>query len=296
MALGTEPGFFTTATSFAAGTNPISIVTVDFNGDGKLDIAMANSGSNNVRVMPGNGSGGFSLGVGSGIFAVGLSPNSLVVGEFNGNSEPDVATSNSSSNNLSVLLNSCEVAKGSRVDFDADRRTDLAVFRPSNGRWYILLSSTNNTIFNEQLLGSAEHKIVPEDYNGDGVTDLAYFHPGTGTWVVPGIYFLEFGISTDTPGPADYDGDGRADLAVFRPSDGIWYIQRSSDNSVTGISWGVSTDIPGPGDCDSDGKFDVAVWRPSNGYWYVRRSSDGALLAQPWGTNGDIPLPSVYVP
>ena len=50
---------FGTATNFAVGADPISVAVGDFNGDTILDLAVANSGSNNVSILLGNGTGTF---------------------------------------------------------------------------------------------------------------------------------------------------------------------------------------------------------------------------------------------
>jgi peptidoglycan hydrolase-like amidase len=49
--MGNGLGSFSTATNFSAGTAPISIVSADFNGDGKMDLVTANANSNNVSVL-----------------------------------------------------------------------------------------------------------------------------------------------------------------------------------------------------------------------------------------------------
>jgi hypothetical protein len=72
----------------------------DFNGDGKLDLAVANENSHNVSVLLGNGSGGFGPATN---FAAGA-PFSVAVGDFNGDGKLDLAIANAGSNNVSVLL------------------------------------------------------------------------------------------------------------------------------------------------------------------------------------------------
>ncbi|HYA23574.1 MAG TPA: VCBS repeat-containing protein, partial [Terriglobales bacterium] len=54
---------FNTPTKYAAGTGPNSVATADFNGDGKLDLAVSNNGSNNLSVLLGNGNGTFKAAV-----------------------------------------------------------------------------------------------------------------------------------------------------------------------------------------------------------------------------------------
>jgi subtilisin-like proprotein convertase family protein len=286
--LGTGAATFTNTGSVLAGTNPISLSGVDLSSDGLPDLVVANSGSNDVRVLFNAGGGGFGFGFGTGSFAVGTGPNALVTGDFNDDDRTDFATANSGGNSVSVALNGCAVAKGNRFDFDGDRRTDISVFRPSNGTWYISPNGAG------QIFGTSTDKIVPEDYNGDGRVDLAYFRPSTGRWVVPGIYNVEFGVATDIPIPADFDGDGRADLAVYRPSEGAWYIRRSIDNNWMTFLFGTSEDRPVPRDYDGDGKADIAVFRPSEASWYIIQSSNGLFRGQQFGITTDRAVPADY--
>ena len=86
---------------FAAGSSPQSVAVGDFNGDGALDLAVAN-GFNDVSVLLGNGDGSFQE---ARSFGVGNSPTSLAVGDFNGDGALDLAVTNRDSNNVSVLIN-----------------------------------------------------------------------------------------------------------------------------------------------------------------------------------------------
>jgi hypothetical protein len=57
--LGKGDGTFQTAQSYAAAVVPKALAVADFNGDGKLDLAVVNSGGNNVSVLLGKGDGTF---------------------------------------------------------------------------------------------------------------------------------------------------------------------------------------------------------------------------------------------
>jgi len=159
------------------------------------------------------------------------------------------------------------------ADFDGDGRSDLAVFRPSTGVWWVRgIASVH--------FGQNGDIPVAGDYNGDGRTDMAVFRPSTGKWYIQGLAPIWYGQNGDIPVAGDYNGDGRTDLAVFRPSNGTWYVR-----GIQAMPFGQNGDIPVTGDYNGDGRTDLAVFRPSTGTWYIR-----GVGTKPFGQYGDIPV------
>lgn len=182
------------------------------------------------------------------------------------------------------------------MDFDGDSRTDISIYRPEAGEWWINRSS-NGTNYAFRF-GTSSDKLVPGDYTGDGRTDAAFFRPSTGEWFIlrsetGSFYSFPFGTSGDVPVVGDFDADGKADSGVFRPSTATWYIRRSSDGTALIQQFGQVGDVPVVADYDGDAKADIAVFRVSAGEWWIQRSRDG-LIAFQFGNSTDKPVQGDY--
>lgn len=163
------------------------------------------------------------------------------------------------------------VIRPAGYDFDSDGMTNISVFRPSAGAWYINRTSPEGV--SAMTLGQAGDIPVAADLDGDGRVDAAVFRPSSGTWYYVNssdatIHSTVFGTNGDKPAAADYTGDGRAEIAVYRPSTGTWYFLDSSTGAVSAQQFGSPSDIPVTADYDGDGRSDIAVYRPAKGTWY----------------------------
>ncbi len=202
--LGNGDGTFGAATNFAVGGAPRSVAVGDFNGDGKLDLAVANSLSSSVSILLGAGNGSFSAATNFNMGNTSDSPTSLLARDFNGDGKLDLAVANTSSSlndsNVSILLGTGTGSFGTPTrfvvdsfwggylhsvaagDFNGDGKLDLAVAKERSGA----PESSNNIsiLFGDGtgFFGSAIHFVTTEggptfvatgDFNGDGKPDMA---------------------------------------------------------------------------------------------------------------------------
>jgi hypothetical protein len=184
--------------------------------------------------------------------------------------------------------------RGAAFDFDGDNRSDIGVFRPSNGIWYL---SNSTRGFWTANWGLASDRLVPAKFNNDRQTDVAVYR--NGTWYVYNSAggqstVVQFGLADDLPVPGDYDGDGFGEMTVFRSSNGTWHMWNWVFQRYTSLPFGAPGDVPVPADYDGDGRMDVAVFRPSNGQWWIRKSGDSAVYAFQFGTADDKPVPADF--
>jgi sugar lactone lactonase YvrE len=194
-------------------------------------------------------------------------------------------------------------------DFDGDARTDIAVFRPAGGHWFVRQSGQDFSVVGSALYqwGLPGDVPISADFDGDKAIDLTVFRPSNGTWYIrysslgysiASSAVAQWGLPGDIPIAGDFDGDGKTELTVFRPASGTWYIRYSSLGYSVASSavaqWGLPGDVPIAGDFDGDRKTDLVVYRPVNGTWYIRYSSLGYGIASAdaaqWGLPGDVPI------
>jgi glucose/arabinose dehydrogenase len=271
-----------------------SDMTVDFDGDGKTDIAIYRAGTGGWFVIPSTGVSPYGEGWGGDLSDI------PVPGDYDRDGKTDIAVYRANNGGWYILPSGGgpfgvgwggdPSDKPVQGDYDGDGKTDLAVYRTSIGAWFIMPSG-GAAPYAVAWGGDATDKPAPGDYDGDGKTDIAVYRTGTGAWyVIPSSGASPYGLgwggeATDKSAPGDYDGDGKTDIAVYRTNTGAWYVIPSSNPSAPyGLGWGSDpSDIPAPGDYDGDGKTDIAVYRGATGAWYVIPSGGGAPYGLGWG-------------
>lgn len=234
------PRYFFGKLDLATAKGPASVVSGDWNGDGLLDLALANPDSSNYSVILGDPDGGFAPRVD---YPLNSSPQRILTGDFNGDGMPDLAIAVTGS--ILVLLGNgsgtfaSPVAFGSvttlgplTADFNGDGKLDLALpeactpavgrCTDTQGRVQILLGNGDGTFAKGDFAATIAAPVAAAvaDFNGDGKLDLAAGSQSNGVSVLLGNGDGTFQPRKDFAGAlnglvaADFNGDGIADLAL----------------------------------------------------------------------------------
>jgi hypothetical protein len=305
---------------FGAGSAPLSVATGDFNGDGKLDLVTANSGSNNVSVLLGNGDGTFQSAVD---YAVGSNPRSVAVGDFNGDGKLDLVVTNESTNNVSILLGNGDgtfqpavnytVASGPHSvavgDFNGDGRLDLAIANFVSGNVSVLLGNGDGTFQSalDYAGGSNPNSVAVADFNGDGKLDLVVANQGSSNVSVllgNGDGTFQAALNYSAPraewvAVADFNGDGKLDLAVAsggcrRGCGGLSVLLGNGDGTFQAAvqyAGGLGHFSLAVGDFNGDGKLDLVVTNEStNNVSILLGNGDGTFQSAVEYAGGSGPI------
>ena len=239
-----------------------SSVAGDFNGDGKLDVAMTGTDTlhtqNPVGVFLGNGDGTFQSEVdynGGG--------NSITLGDINGDGILDLVTSSGSTNNISILLGNGDGTFGfanpvavsgtanfvMAADFNNDGKLDLAVGMSSGVA--ILLSKGNGTFMEADIpLAAGPTTLAVGDFLGNGRLDIVagssssnsvtvLLNNGAGAFTVGKNYTVTGNVVTVSV--SDFNGDGIPDLAILNLSDESIFLGNGDGTFRPSANFGTST-------------------------------------------------------
>ncbi|MBI3766862.1 MAG: VCBS repeat-containing protein [Deltaproteobacteria bacterium] len=164
-------------------TGADSVAAGDFNGDGKLDLAVLNS-LGTVSIVLGTGTGSFGAATD---FPVGNFSYGVATGDFNGDGKLDLSVSNLGDGTVSILLGTgtgsfgsatayaaVEPVSGVTGDFNCDGKLDVAVSDAFSNNVSVLLNTGSGTFGAAITFPAGEARSVAAgDFNNDGALDLA---------------------------------------------------------------------------------------------------------------------------
>jgi hypothetical protein len=225
-------------TAYQAEYQTNSVAVADFNSDGHLDVVAANGSSQaNLSVLIGKGDGTLAAATNSPI--QGSNPMGIVVGDWNGDTRPDLAVGTWLGSSIAILLGRGDgtFAQGATLvslggpsdlaaaDMNGDGKSDLVVANGTGGDVSLFLGVGDGTFGprNDMPVLSVQHAVAVADFDLDGRLDIATSNfLGSAVSILDGLgdgSFRDRGDIAFDRNPfaivtGDWNWDGKVDLAV----------------------------------------------------------------------------------
>ena len=272
-------------TAQPTGAGPRALAAGDLDGDGKVDLAVANEITNDITVLRNLGNGNFAADARQ--VPVGFGPSGVALGDWDGDGRRDLATANNYTGRVTILhqnadgtfATAAEVAAGAgpsalvAVDLDGDGDLDLAVTNEFNNNVTLLRNSGG--VFSPAgalLVGNTPECVTAADVNRDGRPDLivANFSSrnvsllrNTGNFTFAAAVNMATGTHPFAVTAADVNGDGYPDLISANVSaDDVSVLKNRGDGTffpAVDFAAGVGPTSVVAADLDRDGDLDLAV-------------------------------------
>ena len=276
---------FSSQQTYSTALNPISVAVDDVNGDGRLDLIVADLQSANLQELLGNGDGTFSppsdITTAQGAFRVTL-------GDINGDGKLDIVTATVGGAYVSVLMGNGDGTFATEKvyataltptsvvlgDVNGDGKPDIVVANEFSNTVGILINNGNGAFAAEQSIaaGRYPYAVTLGDVNGDGKSDIVVTNlwdtsvsillgNGDGTFATRNAF--RTGTEPNAVVLGDLNDDGKLDIVVSNyNANTVSVLLGKGDGTFTGIGEFAAGDYPGSavlGDINGDGRPDIVV-------------------------------------
>lgn len=312
-------GIFGGALTYTVGSQPHGLAAGDFDNDGKIDIASALFGSNEVSVVINDGVGGFNP---ASSYSAGAGPRSVVAADVNRDGFLDLISANGSTNTISVFINNGDGTLAAQAvyttgstphyvtaaDYDGDGYIDIATASFGSDNASVLINNGDGTFPShvDYAVGDGPLGICSADLDGDNDFDLVtsnrysnnvsvLLNNGDGTFASAVNYLAGGGARSVFA--ADLDGDGDLDLATANSHSNdmtvLFNNGSGSFNTTSLYPAGTSPYSVIAGDFDGDNNLDLAVANVNSDDVYVYYNLGAGIFSSPVvhpTGNGSLPL------
>jgi len=309
--------FFPTRTDSPTGASPRAIVALDYNADGRTDLAVANVNDGTISLLKGNGTAAFTSGEVlqvSGATAMGAH-------DYNEDGQLDLVASTNGFDvgvGYAILYDLSQAFPQATVgnvgsadtgqelaaaDFNGDGHQDFAVVSPFGGNVTVVLCNGNGTCrpAASYTAGNTPFGVTSGDFNGDGKPDLVVslggenkvavlLNTGNGTFAPPVKY--PTGNAPTWVVTGDFNGDGKIDIAVVNSHDATVSILIGVGDGTfkPKVDYSAGTFAMAAADFNGDGKLDLAVTNSAAGTVSILiGNGDGSFQAPLTLATGNVP-------
>ncbi|CAM4947065.1 unnamed protein product [Rotaria socialis] len=276
-------------------SSPVAMVVGDFNQDNSLDIAVANSGTDNVGIF---------LGIGDGTFtkqytystSLNSNPSSIITGDLDNDNHLDLLVTNSGTGSIGIFLGNGNGTFSQQTtfsinsefrptyiqfgNFDQDTQIDVVVVDPINDEIYIFLRYANKTFATTTIFDGTFQSfpcfVAVADFNEDNQSDIVIVNYETDEilllsnyFILPSVrqtnYLVEQGSAPSSVIVYDFNNDSQPDLVTNNAAGDSLLILFGNDNGTYDVKLSYSTGIGSfperlcIGDLNNDKRMDIVI-------------------------------------